>query len=86
MPILETLVGSGTLRFTQLSKLIGGISQKTLTQTIRRMERDGLSARYIRYKEISPEHFGEYSAAAFDRGVFHYDREALHRPREWHFI
>jgi len=43
MPILETLVGSGTLRFTQLSKLIGGISQKMLTQTIRRMKRDGLS-------------------------------------------
>jgi DNA-binding HxlR family transcriptional regulator len=54
MLILETLVGSGTLRFTQLSKLIGGISQKMLTQTVRRMERDGLLARRV-YPVVPPK-------------------------------
>jgi DNA-binding HxlR family transcriptional regulator len=54
MLILETLVGSGTLRFTQLSKLIGGISQKMLTQTVRRMERDGLLARKV-YPVVPPK-------------------------------
>jgi DNA-binding HxlR family transcriptional regulator len=54
MLILETLAGSGTLRFTQLSKLIGGISQKMLTQTVRRMERDGLLARKV-YPVVPPK-------------------------------
>jgi DNA-binding HxlR family transcriptional regulator len=54
MLILETLVGSGTLRFTQLSKLIGGISQKMLTQTVRRMERDGLLVRKV-YPVVPPK-------------------------------
>ena len=53
MLILEVLVGSGTLRFTQLSKLVGGISQKMLTQTVRQMERDGLLARKV-YPVVPP--------------------------------
>jgi DNA-binding HxlR family transcriptional regulator len=54
MLILEVLVGSGTLRFTQLSKLVGGISQKMLTQTVRQMERDGLLARKV-YPVVPPK-------------------------------
>jgi len=42
MLILEALQEQGTLRFTQLGKSVGGISQKMLTQTVRRMEEDGL--------------------------------------------
>ena len=53
MLILEVLVGSGTLRFTQLSKLVGAISQKMLTQTVRQMERDGLLARKV-YPVVPP--------------------------------
>jgi len=50
MLILETLVGSGTLRFTQLSKLIGGISQKMLTQTVGEWSATAFwPARYIRW-------------------------------------
>ena len=45
--VLEILEGHGELRFTQLSRLIGTISQKMLTQTLRRMERDGLVHRTI---------------------------------------
>ena len=45
--ILETLDEHGELRFTQLSKRIPDISQKMLTQTLRRMERDGMVTRTV---------------------------------------
>jgi DNA-binding HxlR family transcriptional regulator len=47
MIILEVLVEHGELRFTQLSRLVTGISQKMLTQTVRQMERDGLLKRKV---------------------------------------
>jgi DNA-binding HxlR family transcriptional regulator len=47
MIILEVLIEHGELRFTQLGKLAGGISQKMLTQTVRQMERDGLLIRTV---------------------------------------
>lgn len=47
MLILETLTEQGEMRFTQLSRLIQGISQKMLTQTLRHMERDGLLTRTV---------------------------------------
>jgi DNA-binding HxlR family transcriptional regulator len=47
MLILEVLADNGELRFTKLSKLIEGISQKMLTQTLRQMERDGLVTRTV---------------------------------------
>ncbi len=47
MLILEVLAEHGTLRFTRLGTLVGGISQKMLTQTLRQMERDGLVSRVV---------------------------------------
>ena len=47
MLILEVLAEHGEMRFTQLGKLVGGISQKMLTQTLRLMERDGLVTRTV---------------------------------------
>ena len=47
MLILEVLGEKGTLRFTRLSELVAGISQKMLTQTLRHMERDGLLTRTV---------------------------------------
>ncbi len=47
MLILEALEERGTLRFTQLGKAVSGISQKMLTQTLRRMEEDGLVKRTV---------------------------------------
>ncbi len=47
MLILEVLAEKGELRFTRLSELVAGISQKMLTQTLRRMERDGLVTRTV---------------------------------------
>ncbi len=36
-----------TLRYSELQRTVGGISQKMLTQTLRRMERDGLVERNV---------------------------------------
>src|SRR4029079_11016002 len=35
----------GTLRFSELRRSVGGISQKMLTQTLRALERDGIVER-----------------------------------------
>ena len=47
MLILEVLAERGELRFTRLSELVEGVSQKMLTQTLRQMERDGLVTRTV---------------------------------------
>jgi DNA-binding HxlR family transcriptional regulator len=47
MLILEALEEQGTMRFTTLARLVEGISQKMLTQTLRQMESDGLVCRTI---------------------------------------
>ena len=70
MLILEALEERGTLRFTQLAKTVGGISQKMLTQTVRRMEEDGLVCRTVH--PVIPPHvdyaltpLGQSLSAAF---------------------
>jgi DNA-binding HxlR family transcriptional regulator len=45
--ILDTLAEHGQLRFTRLSELVEGISQKMLTPTLRHMQRDGLLLRTV---------------------------------------
>jgi len=47
MLILEVLEEHGTLRFTQIGRLVGTISQKMLTKTLRQMESDGLVRRTV---------------------------------------
>ncbi|GLK47345.1 ArsR family transcriptional regulator [Brevundimonas intermedia] len=47
MLILEVLAEHGETRFTRVGELVGGISQKMLTQTLRQMERDGLVVRTV---------------------------------------
>jgi DNA-binding HxlR family transcriptional regulator len=44
--ILAALAG-GPLRYSDLGRVIAGISQKMLTQTLRALERDGLVARSV---------------------------------------
>jgi DNA-binding HxlR family transcriptional regulator len=51
--IIGVLAHGGTRRFNELRRLIGGISQKMLTQTLRDLERDGLVKRTI-FAEIPP--------------------------------
>lgn len=45
--VLEVLAEHGRMRFTRLGETVGAISQKMLTQTLRRMERDGLVLRTV---------------------------------------
>jgi DNA-binding HxlR family transcriptional regulator len=47
MLALEALADHGRLRFTRLGELIGGVSQKMLTKTLRQMEADGLVSRHV---------------------------------------
>jgi DNA-binding HxlR family transcriptional regulator len=47
MLALEALAEHGRVRFTRLGELIGGVSQKMLTKTLRQMEADGLVSRTI---------------------------------------
>lgn len=47
MMLLELLAEKGEMRFTQISREVGTISQKMLTQTLRQMERNGLVIRTI---------------------------------------
>lgn len=43
----------GEKRFSELRRLVTGVSQKMLTQTLRQMERDGLVTRKV-YAEVPP--------------------------------
>ena len=45
--LIVDLLGDGTLRFSDLVRRIGGISQKMLTQTLRELEADGYVTRTV---------------------------------------
>ena len=54
MLTLEVLEEHGCVRFTRLGDLIGGVSQKMLTKTLRQMEADGLVVRTV-YPVVPPK-------------------------------
>jgi DNA-binding HxlR family transcriptional regulator len=43
--LIIVLLGDGPKRFNQIKRMVGGISQRMLTLTLRRLERDGLVTR-----------------------------------------
>lgn len=45
--LVVTRLGAGPLRFNELRAIIGGISQKMLTTTLRSLERDGFVTRTV---------------------------------------
>ena len=45
--LVVTRLGSGSMRFNELRRAIGGISQRMLTLTLRGLERDGLVTRTV---------------------------------------
>jgi DNA-binding HxlR family transcriptional regulator len=50
---IDALDGAGAVRFSELRRRMGTISQKMLTKTLRRLERDGLVTRAA-YPEVPP--------------------------------
>lgn len=54
MCVLEVLNQNGTLRFTRIAALVGGISQRMLTKTLRQMEQDGFVIRTV-HPEVPPK-------------------------------
>lgn len=45
--LIVSRLGNGPLRFNELKRSIGGISQRMLTLTLRNLERDGLVSRTV---------------------------------------
>jgi DNA-binding HxlR family transcriptional regulator len=66
MLALEVLEEHGRLRFTQVGELIGGVSQKMLTKTLRQMEADGLVLRTV-FPVIPPR--VEYELTALGKSL-----------------
>ena len=54
MCVLEVLEQNGTLRFSRIAQLVGGVSQRMLTKTLRTMEGDGFVSRRV-YAEVPPK-------------------------------
>jgi DNA-binding HxlR family transcriptional regulator len=52
-PIVLFILGQGTGRHGELQRRLPGISKKMLTQTLRRLERDGLLTRTV-FAEVPP--------------------------------
>ena len=65
-----------TLRYQELRRIVDGVSQKMLTQTVRALERDGLVARTV-YASVPPK--VEYSLTPLGRGL----TERIAGIREW---
>jgi DNA-binding HxlR family transcriptional regulator len=65
-----------TMRYGELQRRVGGVSQKMLTQTLRSLERDGLVARKI-YPVVPP--MVEYSLTPLGRTLI----EPLTAIRKW---
>lgn len=64
--ILRDLLANGTLRFKELQRSIGKISQKVLTSNLRTMEDAGLVSRKV-YAEVPPR--VEYSLTALGQSL-----------------
>jgi len=69
-------LSEGTLRYGELQRVIGGVSQKMLTQTLRSLEEDGLVARKV-YPVVPP--MVEYSLTSLGRTLI----EPLTAIRKW---
>jgi DNA-binding HxlR family transcriptional regulator len=63
-------------RFKELERALEGISQKVLTQTLRRLERDGLVTRTV-FPEVPPR--VEYALSSLGQEL----HQALHVVCEW---
>ena len=76
VPIIITLGEHGTLRFNELSQLLGNISQKMLANTLKTLEADGLISRKM-YAQIPPK--VEYTITEMGKGLV----PALAMLKDW---
>lgn len=76
--VLYALEG-GTLRFQQLRRVVEGVSQKMLTQTLRQLERDGLVRREV-FASVPPH--VEYSLTPLGRSL----SGRIAGIREWAYV
>ena len=60
------MLGGGPLRFNELKRMVGGISQRMLTLTLRGLERDGLVTRTV-FPTIPPR--VDYELTDLGRGL-----------------
>src|SRR5882724_1298491 len=51
--LIVVLLGDGPKRFNEIKRMVGGISQRMLTFTLRGLERDGLVTRTV-YSTVPP--------------------------------
>jgi DNA-binding HxlR family transcriptional regulator len=70
------ILARGTMRYAELQRAIGGISQKMLTQTLRSLERDGLVQRKV-HPVVPPK--VEYSLTRLGRTLV----DPLHALCRW---
>jgi DNA-binding HxlR family transcriptional regulator len=65
--LIIMLLGDGAKRFNEIKRMVGGISQRMLTLTLRGLERDGLVKRTI-YPTIPPR--VEYELTPLGRSLW----------------
>jgi len=64
--LVVSRLGSGSMRFNELRRSIGGISQRMLTLTLRGLERDGLVTRTV-FPTVPPR--VDYALTALGRDL-----------------
>ena len=74
--VLWVLSSEGTCRFSELRRIIDGISERMLSQTLQSLERDGLVKRVAH--EVVPPHV-DYSLTPLGRGA----AERVSELAEW---
>lgn len=74
--LIIVLLGDGPKRFNEMKRLVGGISQRMLTLTLRGLERDGLVTRTV-YPTIPPR--VDYELTALGRSL----RQAVEPLGQW---
>jgi DNA-binding HxlR family transcriptional regulator len=74
--LVVEILGRGPTRFNELRRMIGGISQKMLTTTLRNLERDGLVTRTV-FPTIPPR--VDYELTDLGRDLL----QPVHALGEW---
>jgi DNA-binding HxlR family transcriptional regulator len=74
--LIIVLLGDGPKRFNEMKRLVGGISQRMLTLTLRGLERDGLVTRTV-FATIPPR--VDYELTALGRSL----RQAVDPLGQW---